>query len=135
MSIIAGGCLCGKVRYSAPGEPVLTAVCHCRDCQKQTGTSFSVIIGVPSLALAVKGTLKTFDLTGDDDKPVHRNFCPNCGSPITSITEARPELSFIKAGTLDDASWLEPTVEIWCGSAQPWVSLVCDRQKFAKAPD
>ena len=134
MSIIAGGCLCGKVRYSAPGEPVLTAVCHCRDCQKQTGTSFSVIIGVPSLALAVKGTLKTFDLTGDDDKPVHRNFCPNCGSPITSITEARPELSFIKAGTLDDASWLEPTVEIWCGSAQPWVSLVCDRQKFAKAP-
>jgi hypothetical protein len=134
MSKIAGGCLCGNVRYSAPGEPVLTAVCHCKDCQKQTGTSFSVIIGVPSLALSVKGALMTFDHTGDGDKPVHRNFCPDCGSPITSNTDARPGLSFNKAGTLDDASWLEPTVEIWCGSAQPWVSLVSDRQKFAKAP-
>jgi hypothetical protein len=118
----------------SPGEPVLTAVCHCKNCQKQTGTSFSVIISVPSLALSVKGTLKTFDDTCDGEKPVHRNFCPDCGSPVTSIIEARPGLSFIKAGTLDDASWLKPTVEIWCGSAQPWVSLVGDRQKFAKAP-
>ena len=118
----------------SPGEPVLTAICHCKDCQKQTGTSFSVIIGMPSLTLSVKGTLKTFVHTGDGDKPVHRNFCLDCGSPITSNTDARPGLSFIKAGTLDDASWLEPTVEIWCGSAQPWVSLVSDRQKFAKAP-
>jgi hypothetical protein len=107
--------------------------CHCKNCQKQTGTSFSVI-SVPSLALSVKGTLKTFDDTGDGEKPVHRNFCRDCGSPVTSIMEARPGLSFIKAGTLDDASWLKPTVEIWCGSAQPWVSLVGDRQKCAKAP-
>jgi hypothetical protein len=134
MSKIAGGCLCGKVRYSAPGEPVLTAVCHCKDCQKQTGTSFSVIISVPSLALSVKGTLKTFDHTGDSEKPVHRNFCPDCGSPITSITESRPGLSFIKAGTLDDASWLKPSVEFGAGALNLWVSLVSDRQKFAKAP-
>ena len=79
-------------------------------------------------------TLRTFDHTGGSDKPVHRNFCPDCGSPITSITGARPGLSSIKAGTLDDASWLKPTVEIWCGSAQPWVSLAGDRQKFAKTP-
>jgi hypothetical protein len=134
MSKIAGGCLCGKIRYSAEAEPVLTAVCHCKNCQKQTGTSFSVIIGVPTAALSVKGALKTFDDTGDSGKPVHRNFCPDCGSPITSIVDARPGMSFIKAGTLDDASWLKPTVEVWCGSAQPWVSLAGDRQKFAKTP-
>lgn len=70
-------------------------------------------------------TLSTFDHTGGS---------PDCGSPITSITGARPGLSSIKAGTLDDASWLKPTVEIWYGSAQPWVSLAGDRQKFAKTP-
>ena len=134
MSKIAGGCLCGKIRYSAEAEPVLTAVCHCKNCQKQTGASFSVVVGVPSAALSVKGSLKTFDDTGDSGKPVHRNFCPDCGSPITSIVEATPELTFIKAGTLDDASWLKPTVEVWCRSAQPWVSLAGDRPKFARTP-
>lgn len=133
MSKIAGGCLCGKIRYSATAEPVVTAVCHCKNCQKQTGTSFSVIVGVPSAALSVKGTLKTFDETGSSGKAVHRNFCPDCGSPITSIVEAAPGLSFIKAGTLDDTSWLQPTMEVWCGSAQPWVSLAGDRKRFAKA--
>jgi hypothetical protein len=98
MSKIAGGCLCGKVRYSAPGEPVLTAVCHCKNCQKQTGTSFSVIISVPSLALSVKGTLKTFDHTGDGEKPVHKNFCPDCGSPIN--VDRR-----IEAGAVVHQSW------------------------------
>jgi hypothetical protein len=47
--------------------------------------------------------------------------------------DATPGLSFIKAGTLDDASWLKPTMEMWCGSAQPWVSLAGDRQKFRES--
>lgn len=132
MSKIAGGCLCGKIRYSASAEPVFTGVCHCKNCQKQTGTSFSIIVGVPSARLSVSGNLKTFDDTGSSGKSVRRNFCPDCGSPITTIAEAAPGLSFIKAGTLDDASWLKPTVEMWCGTAQPWVSLDGDRQTFAK---
>ena len=134
MSKIDGGCLCGKVRYSTAAEPVFTAVCHCKNCQKQTGTSFSVLVAVPSTALSVKGALKTFEDTGDSGKSVHRSFCPDCGSPIMSVVEAVPGLSFIKAGTLDDPNWLKPTMEIYCASAQPWVPLSGDTQKFAKAP-
>ena len=47
MSKIVGGCLCGKVRYASTADPVMTAVCHCKDCQKQAGTAFSVIVAVP----------------------------------------------------------------------------------------
>jgi hypothetical protein len=116
MQQMVGGCLCGKVRYAAEADPVFTAVCHCKNCQKQAGTS------------------KTFEDTGDSGKPVHRNFCPDCGSPITSVVDAMPGLTFIKAGTLDDPSWLKPTMEVYCDSAQPWITYGGGLQRFAKMP-
>src|SRR5262249_17257281 len=119
MQQMVGGCLCGKVRYSAEADPVFTAVCHCKNCQKQAGTSFSVVVAIPDSSFSVTGPLKTFEDTGDSGKPVHRNFCPDCGSPITSVVDAMPGLVFIKAGTLDDSSWLKPTMEVYCDSVQP----------------
>lgn len=135
MRNIKGGCLCGNIRYSATGDPVLTAVCHCSHCQKQTGTSFSILVGVPNEALSIQGDLKTFLDTGTSGKPVHRKFCPECGSPIVSVVDEVPGLSFIKAGTLDDTNWLKPTVEIWCRSAQPWVTLSEDTRKSDTSPN
>ena len=134
MSKIAGGCLCGKVRYTSTADPVMTAVCHCKDCQKQAGTAFSVIVAVPKGTLSIAGPLKTFSDKGSSGKSVHRNFCPDCGSPITTDVEALPDLVFIKAGTFDDTSSLAPTMEIFCSSAQPWTSRENKMQKFAQAP-
>jgi hypothetical protein len=117
MRNIDGGCLCGKVRYSANAEPVIVAVCHCRNCQKQGGTAF-----------------KTYHDIGGSGQPVQRHFCPECGSPITTDTSTSPELTFIKAGTLDDTSWLDPKVHVYCDSAQSWTSIPDSSQKFAKMP-
>jgi len=107
-----------------------------KNCQKQAGTAFSVIFGIPKPALSLQGTLKTFDDRGDSGNPVYRRFCPECGSPILSetVTAAASNLAIIKAGTLDDASWLKPTLEIYCDSAQPWVELGGERQRFPKMP-
>jgi hypothetical protein len=49
-----------------------------------------------------------------------RRFCSACGSSIFSTIESMPGLAFLKAGTIEDTSWIEPTVEIWTGSAQQW---------------
>ena|SRR5437764_6787048 len=119
---LSGRCLCGSVRYHVAGEPVMQMVCHCADCQRQTGTAFSVIVGVPRAALSLEGeTLASFTTTGEDHgTPTERHFCSACGSPIVSIVGAVPDFAFLKAGTLDDASWLAPGVEIWTRSAQPW---------------
>jgi hypothetical protein len=117
---ITGHCLCGSVTYSCGAGPVLTAVCHCTDCQRQTGTAFSVVVGVPAGELSVQGdTLGSFTTSGDDHE-TERRFCTGCGSPIVSVIEAMPDLVFLKAGTLDDTSWLEPTLEVFCRSAQSW---------------
>ncbi len=134
MAKMVGGCLCGKVRYSTEAEPVFTAICHCKNCQKQAGTAFSVVVAVPKPALAVTGALKSFNDKGESGKPVHRNFCPDCGSPITTVVDAMPDMVFIKAGTLDDTSKLKPTMEIFCDSAQSWVPKDAGTQKFARMP-
>src|SRR4030095_16347895 len=102
MPQISGGCLCGKVRYETGAAPVRTGVCHCRNCQKQAGSAFSINVAVPKQALSIKGTLKTYADKGDSGKAVNRRFCPDCGSPIISEAEALPDVVIIKAGTLDD---------------------------------
>src|SRR3954471_15284319 len=107
---ITGRCLCGGVTYIADAAPLIQAACYCADCQRQTGNPFSVIVGVPRSAFNVEGsTLASFATTGEDHGgDTQRHFCSACGSPVFSIAAVAPELTFIKAGSLDDASWLEP---------------------------
>jgi hypothetical protein len=100
MCVLTGSCLCGQVQYAANADPAIIAVCHCRNCQKQTGTAFSVIVGVPKSTFSIQGKLKTFRDTGDSGRAVERSFCQECGSPIITDVAAMPELTFIKAGTL-----------------------------------
>ncbi|MBL8481630.1 MAG: GFA family protein [Rhodocyclaceae bacterium] len=102
----------------------MTAVCHCTHCQRQTGTAFSVLVAVPRGSIQMEGSDPHvyFDV-GESGQPVLRKFCAQCGSPIYSEVAATPQLDWIKAGTLDDTSWLQPQVHIWCDSAQPWVHM------------
>lgn len=119
---ITGRCLCGGVSYSAEAEPLAQAACYCTECQRQTSSPFSVVVAVPLASLSVRGeTLATFTTTGEDHGgETQRHFCSACGSPIFSTSAAAPELAFVKAGSLDDSSWLQPALEVWTRSAQPW---------------
>jgi hypothetical protein len=131
---IAGGCLCGAVRYEVKAEPVFTAVCHCTHCQKQAGTAFTTVVAVPAAALSLTGALKTYHDTGDSGRAVERRFCPDCGSPIVTELAAIPNLVLIKAGTLDDASWVRPGMEVYCDRAQPWAQVAGEHPRFARMP-
>ncbi|MFK7966604.1 MAG: GFA family protein [Burkholderiaceae bacterium] len=135
MSKISGSCLCGKVTYSSKAEPAMIAVCHCPDCQKQSGSPFSVNVLVPNDEVDLKGdSLSQFTVTGDSGMPVTRNFCNACGSPITTVLPAFNNLAAVKSGTLDDSSWVEPTIEIWCDSKQPWSKINSEIPTAAKNP-
>lgn len=122
---VTGQCLCGTVSYKVNGDPQMSLVCHCRNCQRQAGTAFSTLLGVAK---------QDFELTGAEPKlyvdnastsgnPVNRYFCANCGSPLYSSLGAYPDTIFLKAGTLDDVSGFAPAMHIWCDSKQPWVTL------------
>ena len=136
MGKLDGHCMCGSITYSCDADPVATAVCHCTECQRQTGTAFSIVVGLPADALDVKGdTLAMFKTPGDaHEGETERNFCSACGSPIFSMSPAIPGVAWLKAGTLDDTSWLEPQMEVWGRSAQPWVPAVEGRPRAETVP-
>ncbi len=119
---MTGGCLCGAVRYEVNSEPAMQAVCHCSHCQRQAGSAFSTIVGVPEAAVKLTaGTPKSYIDHGESGKAVERQFCGNCGSPLFSLVEVMPGMTFIKSGTLDDTSFFQPTVHVWARSKQAWV--------------
>jgi hypothetical protein len=132
---ITGGCLCGKVRYSADVEPVFAGLCHCRNCQKESGSAFAIVVGVPQPALLLQGELKTYAGKGDSGKAMYRRFCPECGSTVIDEAEAMPGILMIQVGTMDDTSWVKPSTQIYCDSAQPWVQLAGEMKRFPKAPE
>ncbi len=122
MSKIKGSCLCGSVTYESDAEPLMVATCHCTNCQHASGSSFSVNIGLPAESVTLNGdSLKAYeDKQTDSGVPMLRKFCANCGSPILSEVLAAGGLNFVKAGTLDDSSWVVPNAEIWCDSKVAW---------------
>jgi hypothetical protein len=134
MREMSGGCLCGQVRYSANADPAFVVVCHCKNCQKQTGSAFSVLVAIPKSAMSTQGRVKTFHDTGDSGQPVERNFCPECGSPIFLEIAVMPGVAFIKTGSLDDTSWLDPKMHVYCDSKAHWVAIPEGSQRFAKMP-
>jgi hypothetical protein len=134
MSLVEGGCLCGLVRYRVDIGAARSMVCHCRACQKQAGSAFSVLFVVPKDDIVIDGATKVFEHLGDSGNAVMRHFCPDCGSPIISRLAANPNIVVVKAGTLDDPRWLEPKLHLWCASAQPWVDIPHEAHRFPGAP-
>jgi hypothetical protein len=134
MARIDGGCWCGKARYTADAEPTFVAVCHCRACQKASGSAFAVIVALPANALTVTGEVGTHDSVGGSGKGKHHHFCPSCGSPVFSTVDAIPDMRMIRSGTLDDAEWVKPAMEIMCDEKQPWVALSGELKSFAGMP-
>jgi hypothetical protein len=132
MTSITGGCLCGRVRYAVIGEPARSGLCHCRDCQRSTGSAFEPVMIFPTASVSVQGELKTFDMPGGSGQAVHRRFCSNCGSGVFIEADTRPGLTIIAVGTLDDPTVFVPTFEVYCDAAQPWVNGGSERKRFPK---
>ena len=119
--IVTGGCLCGAVRYESESEPVFALQCHCRDCQRSSGTAYIAAVRVPSAGFRiVKGAPKRYVSKSDAGNEITRAFCGDCGSPLYVQVSTRPDLVGLRVGTLDDPSRFRAEADIFTKSAQPW---------------
>lgn len=117
----SGGCACGAIRYHCTSEPLFALNCHCRDCQRETGSAYAPILGVPASAFSVtQGTPSYFEVTADSGQPTRRAFCGACGSSLFGAPRSATSMATIRAGSLDDPSLFRPGSDIFVGSAQPW---------------
>lgn len=134
-TILTGGCACGAVRYECSAEPMMSANCYCKDCQRSTGGAFASVLIVPRAAFKMtKGEAKQYEVTGDSGSKVSRGFCVNCGSPILSLLLGNPTIMAIKAGSLDDPAKFKPAANVYMSSAPPWAPVLHDLPKFSKMP-
>ena len=127
----SGGCLCGDVRYICFSKPIMSGLCHCRDCQKNTGSAHAPILIFAKDKVEVSGaSAKTFEHEGDSGKTVKRSFCMNCGSSFMAEYEVTPNFRVIMGGTLDDPSLIKPEWNIYTSSKQPWIELSPHMKSF-----
>ena len=119
-----GGCQCGAVRYRYEGEPISLAVCHCTECQRQSGSAFGMSLTVHKQDFRLlQGELKTFDRKADSGRTVTCAFCPECGTRIYHEPQYRQGAINIKPGTFDDTSFLQPVLEVWTVRKHGWLEI------------
>ena len=131
---ITGGCLCGKARYRIEAEPITTRVCWCRDCQYLGAGSGTVNVVFPSEKVHIEGLLDDYASRAASGNLTHRGFCPSCGTPVTTQSEARPHFLAVRAGTLDDPEIGKPNLTIWTSSAPSWACFAEDLPQEPKQP-
>ena len=125
MTEYTGQCLCGDIRYKISGPPAMAGVCHCKNCQRQAGSAFSTLWGIPKPNIAFDGLEPKLYEDGDTASggQVERYFCGRCGSPLYSLIPDQQEMLFLKTGTLDQTDDFVPQFHVWCDSKQNWVDL------------
>ena len=132
MPRMKGGCLCGAVRYEAEAEPIFVRACHCKECQRFTGSAFVTAVAVPREAIRITGNMRTYTQPGGTSGlPLHRRFCPVCGSPVVVQVDGSARM-VIMAGTLDDTAIFRPTANIFCEEAQSWVPMSPDMEQHPR---
>jgi hypothetical protein len=118
-----GGCSCGAVRYGLTSEPLFTHCCHCRNCQRQTGSAFVVNVLIESDRVKLlAGDPQPVDVPRDDGSAQRIYRCPTCQVAVFS-QYTHPGIRFVRAGTLDDPSSVTPDVHIYTRSKLGWVVL------------
>jgi len=129
-----GGCQCGAPRYEITEAPRMVYSCHCTDCQRLTSSAFSMAVVVATEAFRLTiGEPRPLQKTADSGRLATRWVCPQCGSWICGAPTPGAALR-VRAGTLDDTSWLRPTAHFWTRSKQPWIVLPEGDRSFATQP-
>ena len=134
---LEGGCQCGSVRYKYASEVLNIFVCHCIECQKQTGSACAMGLWVQESGLQrLRGTLRHWMRRLPSGQNMICEFCDQCGTRMyhTSDSNKTKGIVSIKPGTLDDTTWLQPRAHIWTCRAQPWMRIDPEQRQYLRNP-
>ena len=118
---VEGGCACGAARYRLTAPPAFVYTCHCTDCQTLSTSAFTLNMPIRKETLELtQGELMTWTRTADSGNQSGQHVCATCGVRLYSTPFSRPDIYTLRAGTLDDTTWLRPVAAIWMKSALAW---------------
>lgn len=120
-----GGCDCRAVRYRMIDTPLFVHCCHCRWCQRETGSAFVLNALIEAeRVVPLAGEVEVVHTPSCSGKGQHIARCPICRIAVWSTYAGLGDLlRFIRVGTLDDPDRFPPDIHIYTQSKQPWVLL------------
>ena len=121
---VEGGCQCGAVRYRPSGAPLAVYNCHCKDCQRFSGSAWSMSMPVRATDFEPVGdAVATYERMSDSGRKIVMHFCAHCHTWLWNEPLSAPGLLVVRAGTLDDMNWAVPIGNIWTESRASWVAI------------
>lgn len=131
-----GQCVCGEVSYTIVGEPKRVTICHCKWCQRRTGSAFGVevVFDHSQIKINDESVTRYRHLSDESGRWLDQHFCAKCGSNIGFTLEAVPGVRTIAAGTFDDPTWLDADRYqrryVFTRSAQDWSDIPDDVERY-----
>ena len=132
----AGGCVCGANRFKAIGDPRRVTICHCKWCQRRTGTAFGVevVFNSDQVEIAGREITRYRHISDESGRWLDVEFCSRCGSNLGFTLEATPGLRTLPAGAFDDPEWIRAERyafrHVYVRSRRDWSELSPDVQVF-----
>lgn len=122
---IEGGCDCRLIRYRMTGAPLFTHCCHCRWCQRETGSAFALNAMIETdRIVSLGGEVDWVDTPSASGAGQRIARCPRCRLALWShYAGAGPVIAFLRVGTLDEPDRMPPDIHIFTSTKQPWVIL------------
>jgi hypothetical protein len=123
-------CSCGQLRVVVEGEPVRVSVCHCRACQRRTGSAFGVQARWHKDKVRVEGETHVWRRVGDEGTTQESRFCPQCGATVWFTQDVTPDLVGVAVGAFGDPTFPAPTRSVYDEYRHPWVELPGTMERF-----
>jgi hypothetical protein len=127
-------CHCGQLTMACEGEPDGPFMCHCKLCQRRTGTAFHLGVWYADDKALMSGEHKVYSRTGDQGMEVNFYFCPECGSNICLRMPALEGRVAVSTGCFSDSDIPAPELIYYCESKMKWVLNPENVTAFEKTP-
>jgi len=128
MTCRLASCSCGQLELTVRGEPVRISICHCRACQRRTGSAFGAQARYAKSDVDVNGQFNSWTRAADSGNLITFHFCPNCGSTVFYLPEQEPDLIAVAVGAFADMNFPAPRVSVYEVRRHPWVGIPEDME-------
>jgi hypothetical protein len=136
MSARKAVCSCGQLSVAVAGEPSYFGACSCRECQRATGSVFSMSAYFPRSAVqAIAGEHRLYRRRSEGGRRLDCHFCPTCGSMVYWHAEFDPDSVGISIGNFADPGFGPPQYAVWCESKHAWVRFPESCREFPRQPE
>ena len=135
MEMHSGSCQCGDIKISIKRETLVSYICHCHECQKQSASAFAISIPLNVSEVSITGKLNSYERPADSGAVTKCYFCSNCGTRIYHQSSKSQNCITLKGGTLNTIKNLKSVAHLWIKRKHNWIDIPENIETYDEQPD